>query len=581
MPNSPRTLSWLISAGLGALLLAGCQTPPVGPGKSAAPAAKHVRTATEDSGGVLLKEQAAYDVGACELDLRIFPEKKSIAGTATIAVRVVEPMEWLVLDLDPRFKVSQVRVGTGGAAAAGAAFEWRGARLWINLGGAKLAGTNLVAAIDYGGVPQEAVRAPWDGGFSWSKTKSGQAWIATTCESEGADLWWPCKDHPSDKPESFTLRIRVPEPLVVASNGRLVEVVPHGDGTRTYHWHTAFPISNYNIALNIAPYETITGPYRSVTGETIPVTFWVLPEDRAAGEKLFPEMMAHLNFYERVLGPYPFRAEKYGVAETPHLGMEHQSIIAYGNKFKGGPLGYDWLHHHELGHEWWGNLVTVSDWRDFWIHEGLCTYMQALYAEEREGVMAYHTAMYNSRRGLKNEYAVVPAENTTAQGIEDRLGNEVYNKGSWVVHMLRYLVGKDTMLATLRRFAYPTEAAERSTDGSACHFATSADFIRTANQVSGRDLGWFFNLYLFQPKLPKLVSMIEGDKLVLGWETPAGYPFPMPLEVEVDGKVERIEMPGGRAELSAARYGHAKLDPNMWILKASRVVEVQPVGLQP
>ncbi len=569
-----------MSAGLGALLLAGCQTSPVAPAKTAT-AAKHVRTATQDSGGVQLKEQAAYDVGACELDLRIFPEKKSIAGTATIAVRVVEPMEWLVLDLDPRFKVRQVRVGTDGAAAAGSTYEWRGARLWINLGGAKPAGTKLVAAIDYGGVPQEAVRAPWDGGFTWSKTKSGQSWIATTCESEGADLWWPCKDHPSDKPESFTLRIRVPEPLVVASNGRLVEVVPHGDGTRTYHWHTAFPISNYNIALNIAPYETITGPYRSVTGETIPATFWVLPEDRAAGEKLFPEMLAHLNFYERVLGPYPFRAEKYGVAETPHLGMEHQSIIAYGNKFKGGPLGYDWLHHHELGHEWWGNLVTVSDWRDFWIHEGLCTYMQALYAEEREGLMAYHTAMYNSRRGLKNEYAVVPAVTTTSQGIEDQLGNEVYYKGSWVVHMLRYLVGKDTMLATLRRFAYPTEAAERTNDGSACHFTTSADFIRTANQVSGRDLTWFFNFYLFQPKLPKLVSMIEGDKLVLRWETPAGYPFPMPLEVEVDGKIERIEMPGGRTELSATRYGHAKLDPNMWILKAGRAIEVQPLGLQP
>lgn len=556
-------------------LLTGCGTTPSSP----AAKVKRPRTASEDSGGVLMKEQAAYDVQHCELDLQIFPKKKAIAGTARIGVRVLEPLDWLVLDLDPRLAVKSVRLTAGDKAAVAARFERRGPRLWVNLGSPQPAGTRLVAAIDYGGVPQEAVKAPWEGGFTWSKTKDGQPWIATTCEGEGADLWWPCKDHPSDKPESFTLRIRVPEPLVVASNGNLIEVVPHGDGTRTYHWHTAFPISNYNIALNIGHYVTITAPYHSVGGQDIPVTYWVLPENRAAGEKLFPEILAHLNFYERILGPYPFRAEKYGVAETPHLGMEHQSIIAYGNKYRGGPHGYDWLHHHELGHEWWGNLVTVSDWRDFWIHEGLCSYMQPLYAEEREGLVAYHHAMYDSRRTIKNQYAVVPDGPTTQQVMEGKLGNEVYVKGAWVVHMLRYLVGKEKMLTTLHRFAYPTEAAERSTDGSACRFVTTADFIRTANEVAGRDLGWFFNLYLFQPKLPKLLSVIEGDKLVLRWETPEGHPFPMPLEVEVDGRVERIEMPGGRAELSAERYGHARLDPNLWILKERRPVDVSPPGL--
>lgn len=575
MQKFTRLLGGLMLAGLGVWLLAGCQTKPATP---ANPAAKKVRTPTEDSGGVLLPEQAAYDVQACGLDLRILPAKKSIIGTATIGVRVVAPMEWLVLDLDPRLVVTGVRIAAGERMAGAARFERRGPRLWINLGQAQPAGTKIVAEIDYGGTPHEAVRAPWDGGFTWSKTKDGQPWIATTCETEGADLWWPCKDHPSDKAESFTLRIRVPEPLVVAANGKLVEVIPHGDGTRTYHWHTAFPISNYNIALNIGPYETITGTYRSVAGQDVPVTYWVLPENRAAGEKFFPEMLEHLNFYERVLGPYPFRAEKYGVVETPHLGMEHQSIIAYGNKYRGGPHGYDWLHHHELGHEWWGNLVTVSDWRDFWIHEGLCTYMQPLYAEEREGIMAYHHAMYADRRGIKNTAAVVPAGPASQGAIEDTLGNEVYNKGSWVVHMLRYLVGKEKALLTLRRFAYPTEAAERSTDGSACRFVTTADFIRTANQVAGRDLGWFFNLYLFQPKLPKLASSLEGDKLLLRWETPAGYPFPMPVEVEVDGKIERIKMPDGRAELTGEKYRRAKLDPNLWILKESRLMDVAEPG---
>ena len=563
--------SWSLTTVLAGLVLAGGKTTP-----SIVPA----DPAAQDSGGPLMKEQAAFDVQHYDLNLRVDPARKYISGTATIEVKVLEPMAWLVLDLDPRLTVKRTRLATGRDNGLGTnvVFEQRGGKLWMCLNRLMPAETRLVAAIDYEGRPREAVRPPWDGGFVWSKTKGGQPWIATAVQVEGADLWWPCKDHPSDKPESFTLRIRVPRPLVVASNGRLIDVLPHADGTRTYHWHTAFPISNYSVALNIAPYETITGNYTSVTGEIIPVTYWVLPENKAKGEKLFPEMLEHLNFYERLLGPYPFGGEKYGVAETPHLGMEHQSIIGYGNRYQGGPHGYDWLHHHELGHEWWGNLVTAEDWRHFWIHEGLCTYMQALYAEEREGVMAYHHALYENRRAIRNQHALVPEKPTSMREMEKTVGNDAYFKGAWVVHMLRYLLGREQMLTVLRRFAYPTPAMEKLTDGSACRFVSSADFVRRAEQVSGRDLGWFFNLYLYQPKLPKLVSAIQGDKLLLRWETPKGYPFPMPLEIERNGHIERIEMPDGKAELSAADYGRGRLDPNMWILKESRLIDVQPAS---
>ncbi|MCX6924724.1 MAG: hypothetical protein NT154_16150, partial [Verrucomicrobia bacterium] len=202
--------------------------------------------ATLDSGGPLMKEQAAYDVQQYDLSLAIDPGAKSIAGTATIEVKILDPISWLVLDLDPRLKVSRVQLlaPPGLVSTNGAHFEQRGSQLWVSLNQLLAVGTRLTAAIAYSGQPRETTRAPWDGGFTWSKTKSGQPWIATSVQGEGADLWWPCKDHPSDKPESFTLRIRVPVPLVVAANGRLIEVIPHADGTRTYHWHTAFPISN-------------------------------------------------------------------------------------------------------------------------------------------------------------------------------------------------------------------------------------------------------------------------------------------------------------------------------------------------
>ena len=182
------------------------------------PPPRPVQAAVQDSGGLLMKEQAAYDVQHYDLSLQIDPARKSIAGTGTIEVKVLEAMSWLVLDLDPRLKVSRVRVWSPSAPAPGkeTGFEQRGLKLWVALNPVAPAGSRVTAAIDYAGCPREAVRAPWDGGFTWARTKSGQPWIATSVQGEGADLWWPCKDHPSDKPESFTLRIRVPRPLVVA-----------------------------------------------------------------------------------------------------------------------------------------------------------------------------------------------------------------------------------------------------------------------------------------------------------------------------------------------------------------------------
>jgi aminopeptidase N len=529
-----------------------------------------------DSGGPLMPEQAAYDVRQYDLNLRIDPKKHFIEGTVTVEVQTLKPLAWLVLDLDNRLEVTATRqwIPAPPGSNPPLPFEQRGGKLWIDLGRELPSGQRLVVAIDYHGHPRTAKHPPWDGGFTWSKTKDGQPWIATAVQEEGADLWWPCKDHPSDKPDSVTLRITVPRPLVVASNGRLIEVLDNSDGTRTYHWHTSMPISNYNVALNIAPYKTIEGEFKSVGGETVPVTYWVLPENLEQGKKLFPEFLEHLRFYERFLGPYPFRAEKYGVAETPHLGMEHQSIIAYGNHYRGGPHGFDWLHHHELGHEWWGNLVTARDWRHFWLHEGLCTYMQALYAEEREGIMAYHHALYETRKKITNKNAVVPDHAVGMHYMSEAVGNDVYYKGAWILHTLRFLIGKEALLTSLRCMAYPTPEWEKRTDGSACRFVTTEDFIQVVEAVSGRKLDWFFNLYLRQPKLPVLVSEIQGPKLILKWETPPGYPFPMPLEVQAGPEIKRLDMPDGKIELKAVDYPNLLLDPQSWILKKKRLVSI-------
>ncbi len=363
-----------------------------------------------DSGGPLIVEQAAYDVTYYDLALAVDPSDSTITGTLRMDARMVAPAEVVALDLDTLLAVESISL-TDLESAAPLSFRRSGSRVFVELPFTKQPGDDLSLTVEYGGKPRVAPRPPWDGGFQWATTPSGEPWIATSNQMIGADVWWPNKDHVSDKPDSMRIRITVPDPLVVATNGRQEKVTDNGDGTRTYDWFVSTPISNYNVALNIAPYEVLKEEYRSVTGETFPVVFWVLPENLEDGLAFMPEILEHLRWFERTLGPYPFRADKYGVAQTPHLGMEHQSIIAYGANFDNGAMtggedwGFDALHHHELSHEWWGNLVTNADWKDMWIHEGFGSYMQALWLEDTQGIERYHEYMASVRPRMGNAQA--------------------------------------------------------------------------------------------------------------------------------------------------------------------------------
>jgi aminopeptidase N len=539
-----------------------------------------------DSGGPVLPEQAAYDVTFYELALRVDPAGQRIEGTGTTVARAVSPLRHLVLDLDTLLAVS--RVDDGGTRAL--RWERRGGRLWIDLGAERAAGSEVTVRVAYGGRPRVAPMAPWDGGWVWGRTPSGAPWIATAVQGQGPDVWWPAKDHVSDKPDSMAIRVRVPESLVVATNGRLRRTETHGDGTHTFHWFMSTPISAYNVALNIAPYRVLETEMTSVAGDRFPVVFYVLPEDEERGRGFLPEILEHMRFFEELLGPYPFRADKYGVVQTPHLGMEHQTIIAYGAGFDRGAMtggvdwGFDALHHHELAHEWWGNLVTNADWKDMWIHEGFGTYMQALYAERLGGAERYRGYMASMRPGIANRAPVAPRESRTAGEIYFRSGGDIYNKGAWALHTLRWVMGDEAFFRSLRRMAYPDPALERVTDGRQVRFATTDDFRRIAEAASGMDLGWFFEVYLRQPALPRLVAQRSGDTVRLRWEAPAGLAFPMPVEVSVGGERRRVPMPGGAAELRVPAGTPVTLDPNGWVLRQQQTpvrVSQEPADFAP
>jgi aminopeptidase N len=520
-----------------------------------------------DSGGSLDPDQAVYDVRFYDLALTVNPADSSVGGRVDVHAVVVAPAWRVAFDLDTLLRIDTVRFLDGSGPLP---FVRCGGRVRVDLPQTLQPGEALTLRVAYGGRPRLAVRPPWDGGVQWARTPSGAPWIATSNQQLGADVWWPVKDHVSDKPDSMAITVTAPAPLVVASNGRLRGVDDAPGGRKTWRWFVSTPISTYNVALNIAPYRTIEATIASVAGDSIPVVFYVLPEDYAKGERLFPEILEHLRWYERRLGPYPFRADKYGVAQTPHLGMEHQSIIAYGANFnnrsmtRGVDWGFDALHHHELAHEWWGNLVTNADWRDMWLHEGFGTYMQVLWMEDTQGVARARDYLRSFDREIMNRGPIVPRAATTAKSYS----LDIYFKGARVLHALRWLIGDDAFFRTLRRLAYPDDAAARTTDGSAVRFAGTGDVIAVAERESGRALSWFFDVYLFQPALPVLLSAQIGDQLTLAWETAGALPFPLPIEVRINGRAHRVEMTDGTGSVRIPAGAEVAIDPDDWVLRA-------------
>jgi aminopeptidase N len=522
-----------------------------------------------DSGGKLSGAQASYDVKFYELSLQINPDEKYISGKLMVEATIVQPLSEFVLDLDSLLKVEMVRQINPSKSFQNVSFSHINGKIVISLTHTFQAGEKIKLEVLYGGKPRIAPNPPWEGGFTFAKTPSGAHWIATSCQTNGADLWWPVKDHVSDEPDSMAINIRVPNPLVVASNGKLTSIEKHSDSTSTYNWFVSTPINVYNVALNIAPYMVVDGKMRSVAGDEFPVVFYALPEDVDKAKKLFPEIIAHLQFYEKYLGPYPFRRDKYGVAQTPHLGMEHQTIIAYGAKFNNGSMtggkdwGFDALHHHELGHEWWGNLVTNSDWKDMWIHEGFCSYMQALYQEDRLGKEAYLEYVHGMRR-FTNVLPIAPNEVKTAKEIYRA---PIYNKGAWTLHTLRYLLGDKIFFKVLRKMAYPNPEMEATSDGSACRFVQTSDFIKICEEESGLNLTWFFDIYVRQAALPVLEKTIENNVLFLKWKTPDQRPFPMPISIKTGKEWKRIEIPSKGISIPFDGKEAPMVDPEGWVLK--------------
>jgi len=536
------------------------------------------------SGGPMDPAQWAFDVRTVALDLTVDPAARTLAGTATQTVRIVWPTDVIVFDLDDAMTVSRVDLHpTDGDAVVRtqAAFERTPGRLRIALGRTAQPGERLRLAIHYGGSPHVATRPPWDGGITWSTTPDGQPWVAMSIQGYGADVWFPVKDHPSDEPDSLTVALTVPEGLRGIANGRHLGRTMSSAGTVTDRWAVTNPINAYGVSFGVGPYTAIRRTYEGPTGTRMPVTLWALPERVADMARQADGFLDSIAFLERVFGPYPWRADGYQVLHTPYLGMEHQSLIAYGSTFQNNAYGFDWLHFHELAHEWWANLGTAPDWRDFWVHESFANYAEALYAEDlaRRAGNARADTVYlryldDIRGRLLNEIPVAPrASRTTLQMYtlpDGRFNGDIYFKGSWMLHTLRYLIADDeAFLTAFRRILYPTPASEAPGAGTPARFVGTPDVLAAFSRAAGRDLAGVFEVYLRQPDLPRVAVEREGERATLRWVVPeaAGdVVFDVPVEVSVDGATQRVEMTGGTARIDVPRRAALVVDPHRRIL---------------
>lgn len=527
---------------------------------------------TKISGGVRPPEQAGLRLEHVDLTLAIDPAKQSIQGSAMLTLATANPIDRLLLDLADMFTISGVTID--GKPLAQGSWSNPDGRLTIRLPHTYPAGSTVTARIDYGGTPHVAVRAPWDDGFVWSKTPSGAPWIATTSEGYGCDLYWPCLDFPEGEPRLVDLRVTVPEGLTVVAGGVLVDTDTLADGRTTWHWRQKSP-NPYSVALSIGPYARLEGTYASRYGNKIPMYLWYLPEKKAQAPGLFAEFAPTLDFFETLIGPYPFGDEKMGVVETPHMGMEHQTANAYGNDYAKAPEGFDWLFQHEFSHEWFGNQLTAANWDDYWLHEGYGEYMQPLYGRWREGEARYAVMMEELRRRIQNRAPIVSGKVRTEEEVyEDSqggAGQDIYYKGAWVLHTLRNLIGDKAFFDVTRRIVYGRP--DPRPGNFAPRFGSTKEFIQIVRDVTGADYQWFFDVYLYSAALPELIETRDGDTLALEWKTPVEQPFPLPVEVSVDGAVTRLPMTDGRGSITVPTGAHVVIDPMARILRRSIALE--------
>lgn len=486
--------------------------------------------------GSIGPERAWWDIKYYDLHVTPNLANKTISGFVDISYQVLQKNQTMQIDLqqplaiDSAFDIDKNK-------STSLNFEREGNVYWIHFPNKAKIGKDKIIRLYYQGRPQEAKNPPWDGGVTWSKDSLGNSFISTSCQGLGASIWWPCKDHQSDEPDNGAkISITTPDSLMDVSNGRLTKVInlPNSHQT-TWIWEVKNPINNYSLSMNIAKYQTFSDTINGEAG-LLSMNFYVLPNHFEQAKVQFQQAKSMLHCFEFWLGKYPFYEDGYNLIEVPYLGMEHQSAVTYGNKFKNGYLGrdlsgtgwglkWDFIIIHESGHEWFGNNITTKDIADMWIHEGFTNFTETLYTQWLSGKQAGFEYNYGIRKNISNRTPIIGKYGVNAEG-----GNDMYYKGSNLLQTIRNSVDDDSLFRkTLRGM---NEVFYHKT-------VMSADIETYICKSVGFDYSFVFDQYLRNTNIPVLEIIYQKDKKKLSFRWSnciEGFNLPITLTTNTDKK---------------------------------------------
>lgn len=502
--------------------------------------------------GSITPERAWWDLTYYHLDIAVDLDNKFIKGSNTIEYKVLEPNKKLQVDLQLPLRITKVEQN-----GKELTFSSEGSAHFINLIDKQRKGKINSVKVYYEGNPKEAVRAPWDGGLSWTRDSNGKHFAATSCQGIGASIWWPNKDHMYDEVDSMLISVNVPKGLMNISNGRLKKIEEFED-TNTYHWYVSNPINNYGVNINIGDYVEFSEVYEGEKGK-LDMIYYVLRDNIERAKTQFKDAVKMMDAFEYWFGPYPFYEDSFKIVEVPYLGMEHQSSITYGNKYMKGYLGrdlsrtgwglkFDYIIIHEAGHEWFANNITYKDIADMWIHESFTTYSENLFLDYHYGKEASSEYVIGTRAGISNSAPMIGP-----YGVNQR-GSDIYSKGANVLHTIRQIANSDEKWRRILRGLNKD------------FYHQTVETKQIENYISdkmGYDLSTFFDQYLRTTNIPVFEYKLNDGLLEYKW-TNVVDGFKMPVEVFVGDEKIRLN-PTQETKSIDVKSEKIRLDKNYYV----------------
>lgn len=485
--------------------------------------------------GSITPERAWWDLTYYHLDIAVKPSDSTIYGSNTVIYKVIKSADVMQIDLQPPLEL--LKAEQNGKSLG---FSREGNVYWIRMTENQEPGKIYSIVLSYGGRPKVSRRPPWEGGITWKYDKNNLPFVASSCQGDGASLWWPCKDHMYDEPDSMLISVNVPSNLMDVSNGRLRSVVRLKNNTTTWNWFVANPINNYGVNINIGNYAHFSEIFNGEKGK-LTCDYYVLKENLEKARIHFKQAPMMLSAFEYWFGPYPFYEDGYKLVEAPYLGMEHQSSVTYGNGYQNGYLGvdqsgsgwgdkFDFIIIHESGHEWFANSITYEDIADMWIHESFINYSENLYVEYYYGKDAGAEYAVGTRRNIRNDRPVTGNYNVNTSGSGD-----MYSKGGNMLHTIRQIIDDDEKWRSILR-GLNSDFYHQVVKGS--------QIEEYMTGKAGINLEPVFDQYLRDIRIPIFEYHIKGNKLTFRWNN-CIQSFNMPLRIYVSGQRKDI-MPTSR-----------------------------------